>query len=62
MTTTKAATVPPAAPFVRPCEVVALGSRFIDGQPPSLQRLPIQALDDPLSVLAVRKVDKAKAS
>lgn len=62
VTTTKAVSVTAPAALMRPREVIALRSRLIDRQTPPLQRLPVQALDDPLGVLTIRQVDKSEAA
>jgi len=52
----------PAPAVGTPTEVGALRTRFVNGQPAALQRLPIEASYGPLQVLAISQFDKPEAS
>jgi hypothetical protein len=57
------ASAPGTAPAVGTAtEVSALRTRFVDGQPAALQRLPVEASDGPLQVLAISQFDEPEAS
>lgn len=59
MTASAAATAPTVG---APTEVGALRTRFVNGQPAALQRLPVEASDGPLQILAISQFDEPEAA